>query len=301
MLEFTEQLMNIAFRAFIYKKCEPLKRPAELLMRLPYPHSAIGKYYMGVYLTRSGQQVESLSFLEQAGLEAPQAFQARAIACMGAMAKDEGESELACTLYGEAIRAARWRSGSDDFTRLSVRQCLAIMSASVGESELALATFLDLLSETAANAKGWPILYLNLLNGIAMELMVANRLDEAGRVLDVVLNSPYRWDCWLDTAVQLQSRMSDSGRAGCSVLRFSSNRFLSETKPEEPEPVRLDGRTRLEGLPPKRWPESLIKGCSLRGRLEAISFLLDIGLTDEENDKLLDLLTTLWFDTGTWV
>ncbi|HYM00004.1 MAG TPA: hypothetical protein VEZ90_13705, partial [Blastocatellia bacterium] len=113
--------------------------------------------------------------------------------------------------------------------------------------------------------------------------------------------APFRWECWLDTAAQICAKMEWSGLKAPEILRFPDGKRLS------PSELNLDGKTSAtnrHALPFERrrngWPESLIKGCTLRGKLEAISYLLASNLSDEENDKLLDLLTTLWFETGTW-
>ncbi|MGH9824855.1 MAG: hypothetical protein ACREDR_16620, partial [Blastocatellia bacterium] len=126
MEQFTDQLVDIAFRAFIHRKTDPLERPARLLMALPAPYGAIGKHFMGVYLSRAGEHIEALGMLEEAALQAPPAYQARSIGCMASMANSEGDLHSARVLAEEAVKAAKWSSGVDHFARLGARQVLAI-------------------------------------------------------------------------------------------------------------------------------------------------------------------------------
>ncbi|HYM01055.1 MAG TPA: hypothetical protein VEZ90_19000 [Blastocatellia bacterium] len=298
MRQFTDQLIDIAFRAFINRRTELLENPARLLMRLQTPYNAIGKHFLGLYLARSGDHLEALGLLEQAALDAPPAYQARSIGCMASIANSEGDLDSARVLAEEALKAATWSSGADDFARLAARQILAINKERRGDSRSALRDFLDMMPETAAASTVYEPLYLNLLNSIAVEFMAIGRIDEALDLSARTVQSPYRWREWQATWDELKARRTDLWRIPHD--KSYSSRSSDDRAQAPTSALRLCKSDMARQPGTRREIVDLLAGETKRGKLEVIAGLLRQELTHQQNDAIIDLLDGLWFNTGTW-
>jgi tetratricopeptide (TPR) repeat protein len=300
MEQFTEQLVNIAFKSFIQRKTAALEKPSRLLIGLSAPYDAIGKYFLGIWLTRSGEHIQALNLLEQAALSAPPAYRARAIACMASMANSEGDLDSARILAEEARKAAVWSGGRDDFTRLGSGQVLAINRARRGDSRAALRDFLDLLPETAQLSESYEPLYLNLLNSIAVEFMAIGRLDDATKLSAKTIRSPYCWHEWRDTWIELKARRENPGVR--EVPSLLSQTARGAAKLNERQPGKTDACKPLRAGRPEKSQQKrrdALANQTRRGKLEVIAELLRQELSTPQSDTIIDLLDGLWFHTGT--
>ncbi|MGH9830114.1 MAG: tetratricopeptide repeat protein, partial [Blastocatellia bacterium] len=132
-------------------------------------------------------------------------FRARGLLALGASYRDAGEYSECRSLYLEAIRAA---DESDPLTRLQSLRMVAVVQAIEGDHFGSLSALQSLVPQTLYLGRWYPADVYDLLNSIAIELGELGRVDEAARIIDRVLRTPFAKNCphWLDTKIELAKK-----------------------------------------------------------------------------------------------
>ncbi|MGH9824697.1 MAG: tetratricopeptide repeat protein [Blastocatellia bacterium] len=133
------------------------------------------------------------------------AYKPRAILTLAATYLDAGDASESAALCVEALRASR---GTDVLSDLQALRNIAVTQAIRGDHKAALA-MLESPLPTARSLNVWyPADFLCHLNSLAIELGEVGRVEEANRVIDLVLRSPFAKNRpqWHDTKVELATK-----------------------------------------------------------------------------------------------
>jgi len=194
-------LIGLAERAHSFRLFAQVRACGQMLVRLPLaPYQAIGGYFLGVAANRkgSGNRDEARRWFERVAATAPEAYRAKALASLGALAFHERDYQGALRLYAEAIGAGGLSAAS-----LVAARGIATVKSLEGAHGSAIAD-LERVLGMARHAPGH--IYYDLLNSYAVELGEVGRKEEARQVIRQVLLTPYAlaYPEWRETAEDLK-------------------------------------------------------------------------------------------------
>ncbi|MGH9761028.1 MAG: tetratricopeptide repeat protein, partial [Blastocatellia bacterium] len=132
-------------------------------------------------------------------------FRARALLALGSSYRDAGEYSECRPLYLQAVRAV---DESDPLTRIQSIRAVAIVRAIEGDHFGSLSALQSLLPQNVYLGRWYPADLYDHLNSIAIELGELGRVEEATRIIDRVLRTPFAKNCphWLDTKTELATK-----------------------------------------------------------------------------------------------
>lgn len=213
---FVRMLVSTGESAFAQRRWDDLSQIGNILANssLPAPYQAIGAYYRGLAVNPFGQgdREVALRDLEHAALNAPPAFQARAVLSLGALAADIKDRSSEVELYREAIKRATHDDSQDIYTVVHARRGIAILHSLEGDHHRALDELEQLWPMVRAIAAHDPVTYLDWLNSLAVELGEVGQVEQAENAARIVIASPFvsAYPEWQETADDLAAMQSQA-------------------------------------------------------------------------------------------
>ena len=124
---------------------------------------------------------------------------------LGTSHYDAGEYSECRSLYLQAASAA---DESDPLTRLQSLRAVAVIRAIEGDHSGSLSALEALLPQTLYLGRWFPADLYDLLNSIAIEKGELGCVEEATRIIDRVLRTPFakNYPQWLDTKIELATK-----------------------------------------------------------------------------------------------
>jgi hypothetical protein len=188
-------LMVAAEHAYELRQVEILEQIKRTMLSLPLPgaYKSVAGYYEAV----AGQDLgrgdlgRAQAILERVVDEGPLAYRARGLMSLGAIARYRADEASALALYAEAGRVARRGPFFDSCGMLRSSRMIAVITAKEGDHRRAVEMLEGLFPLATALRSSHPRAYFDYLNSLAVELMEANRLEEAHCVSSMVLASPF--------------------------------------------------------------------------------------------------------------
>ncbi|HKV38823.1 MAG TPA: tetratricopeptide repeat protein [Blastocatellia bacterium] len=203
----SRQLIALAREARLARQTEALENIGEALIGLPLSPDIqrVGRYYLAYCWQARGEIAKGRDALEQTLDRIVPDYRPRAILALGTSYYDAGEFDASAPIYLEAIRAAR---GVDPLTTCQSLRGLAIIRGISGDHNRALADLSSLLPTMRTFGRLYPADYYDYLNSCAVELGEVGRVEEATRIIDEVLRTPFakNFPYWLETKLELAAK-----------------------------------------------------------------------------------------------
>ena len=200
-------LLGVARQARVNRNTDAVETISDWIAeRLPetvFAHTA--RYHKAHCFHRRGSTETARLLLHEAIALAAPAYKPRAILTLAATYLDASDTTEGADLCVAALRASR---GTDVLSDLQALRNIAVTHAIRGDHKTALA-MLESLLPTARTLNIWyPADFLCHLNSLAIELGEVGRVEEANRVIDSVLRSPFAKNRpqWHDTRVELATK-----------------------------------------------------------------------------------------------
>lgn len=220
------KLVSVAERAYSLRQFEVVGSVGQALleMSLPRPYQSIGLFYEGLSINRGGSAVgdQARPIFERVGDEGNSLYRAKGILALGTMVKDA----TALSYYNEVIRILSRESIFDPLTALRTSRMTAVARAKEGDHKGALADLEKLLPLARTAISLEPVVYYDHLNSLAVEMGEVGRIEEARRVSQVVVASPFAvvYPEWRETLDEIESKMLRPSRTVVAVSTVPSDR-----------------------------------------------------------------------------
>ncbi|HJQ25954.1 MAG TPA: hypothetical protein VKA60_18695 [Blastocatellia bacterium] len=189
------QLIDIADRALDLQQTETAEQVSQLLTTVPLPpaYQTIGQYYHIFCLKRRGEVEPARAGFQRLAEAAdlPLKFRARAIQALGASYRESGQHDDAMRFFIEAGRAASTRHSGDLLTQVRAQLMIAVYQGMSGDHQGALRHMEAVRPLVRLLIPHQPLMVYFYANGLAVELSELGRLEEARRLTEFIVRSPY--------------------------------------------------------------------------------------------------------------
>jgi hypothetical protein len=214
------KLISMAERAYSLRQFELVGLVSKALLEMPLSrqYENIGLFYEALSINRGGAAVgdNARPMFERVGEEGNSLYRAKGMLALGTMVKDG----TALSYYKEVIRILSSESIFDPQTAVRTIKLTAVARAKEGDHEGALADLERLRPLVRAVAALEPADYYDHLNSLAVELGEVGRTEEAWRISQVVVASPFAvvYPEWRETLAEIESKTQ---RPSLSVVAVS--------------------------------------------------------------------------------
>jgi tetratricopeptide (TPR) repeat protein len=207
------RLIAIADQALDLKQTETVDQISQLLANAPLPreYQGIGHYYRVFCLKRRGEIEQARAgfqrLAEAPGL--PLKFRARALQALGVSYAERGDFAEAARIFAQAAQAATPRHADDLLTTVNVQSMEVIFRSLAGDHESALRRLETLRPLVHVLSPSQPLTPYIYVNSLAVELGAVGRLEEARRMAEIAMRSPYArvYPEWQETYDEIIVRM----------------------------------------------------------------------------------------------
>jgi tetratricopeptide (TPR) repeat protein len=226
-ISLANQLITLAEHALDLKQTETLEQISQILTNAPLPrkYRNIGYFYQVFCLKRRGEingaQANFQQLAESPDL--PLNFRARARQVLGAIYLDKGQVNEALRSCAEATRMASTRQGNDPLTMFNAQSLIGICKSINGDHRGALLQFENVLPLVQVLAPSQPLVHYVYINSLAVELSELGRLEEAQRLTEIAVTSPYaaHYPEWHETKLEILGKIQQQ-RPSPSVVSNSA-------------------------------------------------------------------------------
>ncbi|HKQ03736.1 MAG TPA: hypothetical protein VJ464_01290 [Blastocatellia bacterium] len=216
------RLIRLAEQAHAFRQFEKVKEYGQILSNIPIKnYQAVGYYYLAVATNNrgNGDQDAARKLFELTTDVAPDPYKAKAILSLAAVALHAGDYQSDLRYLVESVKASK-----DVSTTVRAQLGIAIYKSMEGFHQQA-SDDLENLYTFARHSQ--PVVFLDYLNSLAVELGEVGRKDEARNIMRHVLASPFAFAYpeWHETAEELRG-------ANHSFVAVSVSRYNVLTMPE---------------------------------------------------------------------
>jgi tetratricopeptide (TPR) repeat protein len=215
---------------------ESLEEVATLLTTLPFPeqYRSAGWYYRGLCAGRRKdyQRAEAIynGVIERSGVH----IKARALVSLGFIHQAiKRNLSAAAEAFVDCVRIASSQGALGLRLLVSAKHNLAIIDSQIGDHRGALRNFEKMTPLVQMMGSVYPQEYYNYFNGLAVEMNVAGRLEEAENIINLVLRSPiaHIYPEWYKTREEIVEKR---GRASRSFIAVGWREFLGDNTVQIP-------------------------------------------------------------------
>jgi tetratricopeptide (TPR) repeat protein len=240
LLRAADRFCQIADNAYAFRRMDVVEELGEILINAPLPrqYESIGQYYQALSICRKLGVVESRPLFERVIDEAPLAYRARAMVSLGTTFVQTGDLQAAKELYADALRASR-NNWADSQTIVLSHKMTAVAKSIDGDQRGALEDLERLLPLARMVGTTSPQVLYDYLNGYAVELCEANRLQEANNISRIVLASPYinAYPEWRETSNDIERKAYRSSRSFVPLTQGVSQHNILRLPERENTPI----------------------------------------------------------------
>jgi hypothetical protein len=197
------RLVHLAENGRALRQTAQVEESGLILSNIPLrEYQLVGQYYLGVCDYRRGELEKTQRIFEQV-VEAPflpTYYRSRAMLSLAAIAADNGDYATELYFGLESLKAS-----SDFSIRLEALKGIAVIKAKEGDHRYALK---DLENLIPIIKYADPLVYCDVLNSYAVELVEVGRVEQAQNVCRITLASPFafaypEWrETWQDSALR---------------------------------------------------------------------------------------------------
>lgn len=221
------RLIQLAEHAHAFRQFDRVREYGQILSNIPIKSfQAVGYYYLAVAANSmgNGDQDKARRLFELVADTAPEAYKAKAILSLAAIATHAGDYQSQVRYSVESLKASK-----DVSTTVRAHLGIAIYKSMEGFHQQALKD-MESLYRLARHSQ--PVVFFDYLNSLAVELGEVGRIQEACNVSRLVLASPFTFAYpeWRETAQEL----NPSRRSMVTVGAINYNLLtLPEREPSE--------------------------------------------------------------------
>jgi hypothetical protein len=245
------QLVDLAERCYCLKDAQGQRELGLLLQEFPHPFNLVGNYYESIYLNHIGLSDEARKKLERVSEHGPEKYRAKALISLGAVEEKRGN-------FDESMKF-RLKATSFDIPsiRLEAQHGMAVLLSLQGERKHALKHLESFLPLARMINRDTPP-YYDYLNSFAVELNDTGRTEEASKVINLVLSTPYvpHYLNWIDTEKDISKKSYRSSMVSMPKVRFEKPKVQPKHE-SKPQPVSVVSFPPLKEAPPPRKPQRL--------------------------------------------
>ncbi|HST19758.1 MAG TPA: hypothetical protein VLR90_01465, partial [Blastocatellia bacterium] len=188
-----------------------VEQASQMMLALPISRElkGVAQYYQARRAMRKGSIDSARKLLEGVIAEVTPRYRARALLTIGATYYERGEIDSTLPFYIAAGKAA---TDCDLLTLAESQQMIAVVRSLHGDHKQALDDLERLFPLIRYVSKRYPTAYYNFLNSFAIELSEVGRIDEARRVCQVTLASPFSaaYPNWLETRNEVEAKRTSA-------------------------------------------------------------------------------------------
>jgi tetratricopeptide (TPR) repeat protein len=315
----------LADQLYALRRLEELEQLGKFFLSLPLGDESriIGRHYQALCLYQKGKDAEARAIFEYVAEQGPIKYRARALLGISGMLYDDKDSPLkysqSITEYCvEASRLAVSSGGYDYRTIIESQRNLVLLKSIAGDHRSALAD-LERLFPLVRNVSRWhPDLFCSFLNSFAVELGEVGRIEEALRVADRALASPYariyRQVQETRDEIVMKSRRASRSVVAVSRKAPSDGNVLSLPMPYRSTALQAPASGQAQGLARvfdlQAWKYKLAKEAKATARQEKINRhlsaremllrLMDVisekDLTEDQLAKMLEAVEKIAYE-----
>jgi tetratricopeptide (TPR) repeat protein len=215
------RLIALAHHALDLRQTDTVEQISQILTSAPLPreYQSIGQYYQVFCLKRRGAIDQARAGFQRLAdwPSLPLTFRARALQALGISYSDRGQFDAAMPFFVEAAHAASPGHGNDLWTTINTQLITAISRSVEDDHEGALRHLENLQPLVRMLAPRQPLIRYIYVNSLAVELGELGRLEEARRLSEIAVRSPYArvYTEWQETYDEIVAKMR---RASPSVI-----------------------------------------------------------------------------------
>jgi tetratricopeptide (TPR) repeat protein len=206
------RLIALADHALNLKQTDNVEQISNILAHAPLPHGyhRIGHYYQVFCLKRRGKIDQARAGFQHLAEspDLPLNFRARAIQALGVSYAETGHFDEAARFFIQAARTASARQGGDLLTLYNAQALMAVHRSVNGDHQGALLHLESLRPLVRRLIADQPLMRYIYINSLAVELGEVGRLEEARRLSEIALRSPYAslYPEWQETYTDIQEK-----------------------------------------------------------------------------------------------
>lgn len=228
LLEYADRLVAFADHAYVLRRTETVERVSRVLLSLPLAdrYESVGRYYQALSIGRRGNVAEAMGLLEGVAEHGPPRFRAKAMMSLGAFSHRLRDFGPALQFFLEAGRVARHVDQFDPLLTYGTHKMIAALKGEDGDHRRSLDDLERIFPLARIAGRDYPPLLSDYLNSYAVELAAVGRIEEARKVSEIVLASPYspRYPEWRETRDEIALKVR-----GASPAVVAFNRSVAET------------------------------------------------------------------------
>jgi hypothetical protein len=225
------QLIDIARQARVSRRTDLVEIASQAVLSLPLSadiHNA-GIFYAGYCQHQRGEVEDSRTIFGQVADSPALGFRERAIFELGTTYFRQGDINQALYFYIEAAKAAKC---TDPMVYVQSIWMLAACSGISGDHRRASSDLEQLFPLVRSLSGKYPSLYFDYLNSLAVEFSEVGRVEEANKVIDDALASPFadRYPEWAETKREIAQKANEGRKSPALIVAVPS--ALPEAAPD---------------------------------------------------------------------
>jgi tetratricopeptide (TPR) repeat protein len=240
--DFAGKLASVADHAYGTRQFDIVGYVSRLFLMLPPSRQleSMGHYYLALSLNRGtqGDIARANSLFERVADQGPLRYQARAMLALGTKSCRTGDYQTAMSFYREVMQKLTSDHVFDLATFCVASRMSAVIRGLNGDHRGAIADLERLLPIARMAGSQQPHTYYDYLNNVAVELGEVGRLEEARRVSQKAITSPYAsaYHEWHETLDEINLKTRHASRSMVAVSQVAS-----ETPDSPPQIVSWPG------------------------------------------------------------
>jgi len=249
-----DALTAMAEGAYASRHLDLLEEVSCVLTNLPLgrEYNIAGRYFRALERLRRGDREEGERLVNSVLAEPSHRYTARAMQSLGAVFHARNDFESALKVYAEAGRHSIWE-GVDPLAAIYTQMNIAVIKGTGGDHLSAAEDLKHLIPFARSVGLTYPQLHYTLLNAVAVELSEGGNLEEARRMSEIAVASPFirAYPEWTETYADIQSKLTHSSRSLVALSQSTSETDRGEFPARETQIVRRGAikNNRLVSLP----------------------------------------------------
>ena len=227
--ELAGKLIYVADQAYAARQFDVLGFLGQLLANLSSAHESTGYYYQALHLNHKGLEdiPYARSLFEEVADDAQSQYRHRAVLALGSTFVRAGDHRAAMSLYREALRHMARDRIFDPVTLCIVNRMAAVIKALEGDHNGAVDDLERLFPLARIAGSSQPYAYYDYLNAMAVELAAVGRIDQARRVSEMAIASPFApaYPEWHETFDEIEYKLRRASRSIVAVPKQVERTF----------------------------------------------------------------------------
>ena len=249
-----DALTTLAEGAYASRHLELLDEVSGILTSLPLgrEYNIAGRYFRALERLRRGDREEGERLVNSVVDEPSHRYTARALQSLGAVFHAKNDLVSAMKVYVDAGRHSLCE-GVDPLASVYTQMNIAVIKGTRGNHLGAAEDLKRLIPLARSVGVTYPQVHYTILNAVAVELSEGGNLEEARRISEIAVSSPFTraYPEWTETYEDIQSQLTHSSRSLVALSQSTTESNRGEFSGRETQPVRRGAikNDRLVSLP----------------------------------------------------